>query len=230
MSESRGISDGEKEVISQYADWYSHQGYSVSVRPGPRSLPNFLRALAPDMIARRNGENIVVQIKTSSPESWDRVQNLTRALHQRAGWQLQVVYADLRDPEWEPPGELPPPSELLDRLKSLHAAGTSNEQRGVELMLLWSILEGAARHRLANSDLQPTIRISSSALIKALLSEGLIEDDQYDLRRRGLAVRNAMAHGFLNQSVDPALFDGLRDLTRGLLHAPAESGLEQPSL
>ncbi len=229
MSASHGISDREEGVLSQYADWYSHQGYSVSVRPGPRNLPNFLRALAPDMIARRNGENIVVQIKTSSPESWDRVQNLTRALQHRAGWQLQVVYADLRDPEWEPPDELPPPSDLLNRLKSLHAAGTSNEQRGVELMLLWSILEGAARHRLANSDLQPTSRISSSALIKALLSEGLIEDDEYDLLRRGLAVRNATAHGFLNQSVDPTLFDGLRHLARGLLRAPAKPGLEQPS-
>src|SRR5437667_6773445 len=156
MSASDSISDTEKEVISQYADWYSHQGYSVSVRPGPRNLPNFLRALAPDMIARRNGENIVVQIKTSSSESWDRVQNLTRALQHRAGWRLQVVYADLRDPEWEPPDELPAPSELLNRLKSLQVAGTSNEQRGIELLLLWSILEGAARHRLANSDLQPT--------------------------------------------------------------------------
>jgi hypothetical protein len=230
MSAPHGISAREEEVISQYADWYSHQGYSVSVRPGPRNLPNFLRALAPDIIARRNGENIVVQVKTSSPESWDSVQNLTRALQHRAGWQLQVVYADLRDPEWEPPDELPPPNELLNRLESLHGAGTRNDQQDTELLLLWSILEGAARHRLAHSYLQPTSRISSSALIKALLSEGLIEDDQYDLLRRGLAIRNAIAHGFLNQSVDPALFDELRDLTRGLLRAPAESELEEPSI
>jgi REase_AHJR-like len=222
MNTSHGVSAKEGEVISQYADWYSHQGYSVLVRPGPRSLPNFLRALAPDLIARRDGENLVVQIKTSSPESWDRVQKLSRALERRAGWQLQVVYADLKDPEWEPPDELPPPGELLTRLESLQIATTSNSERGIKFLEIWSILEGAARHRLANSDLRPTSRISSSALIKALLSEGLIEDDQYDVLRRALAVRNAIAHGFLNQPVDPALYEGLRDLAETLLRAPAE--------
>jgi hypothetical protein len=219
MSAVHDIRTGEKEAITQYADWYLHQGYSVLVRPGPRQLPNFLRALAPDIVARRNGENIVVQIKTSSPESWDRVRDLARALDHRAGWQLQVVYVDLRDPEWEPPEVLPTPSELEARLGSLDIAGKDEERRSIELLLLWSILEAAARHRLAASDLQPTGRISSSALIKALLSEGLFEDDQYDLARSGLAVRNAIAHGFLNQPVDPALFEGLNNLTRSLLDA-----------
>jgi hypothetical protein len=228
MNTSHGVSVKEGEVISQYADWYSHQGYSVLVRPGPRSLPNFLRALAPDLIARRDGENLVVQIKTSSPESWDRVQKLSRALERRAGWQLQVVYADLKDPEWEPPDELPPPGELLTRLESLQIATTSNSERGIRFLEIWSILEGAARHRLANLHLQPTSRISSSALIKALLSEGLIEDDQYDVLRRALAVRNAIAHGFLNQPVDPALYEGLRDLAETLLRAPAEP-ISEPS-
>src|SRR5439155_2489344 len=111
---------------------------------------------------------------------------------------------------------------LLKRLGLLQGAEGSDEQRRVDLLLLWSILEGAARHRLANSDLQPTRRISSSALIKALLSEGLIEDDQYDLLRRGLAVRNAIAHGFLNQPVDAGLFAGLRELIGDLVRSLAE--------
>jgi hypothetical protein len=93
----------EREAIRQYGDWYSQQGYRVSVEPAPRDLPEFLRALAPDLIARRNGENIVVEIKTPSPASFEKVRHLARALEHGAGWKLQVVYVDLPDPEPQPP-------------------------------------------------------------------------------------------------------------------------------
>ncbi|MFL5267770.1 MAG: hypothetical protein ACJ8AH_14435 [Stellaceae bacterium] len=67
MSAATDLGTSEREVIRQHADWYSQQGYQVSVEPSPRELPEFLRTLAPDLIARRDGENIVVEIKTSSP-------------------------------------------------------------------------------------------------------------------------------------------------------------------
>jgi REase_AHJR-like protein len=212
----------EQKALTQYADWYASQGYSVSLRPGPKQLPDFLRALAPDMIARRDGENVVVQIKTSSPESFETVRELARALDHRAGWQLRVIYVDLGDPEWEPPAKLPAPAELAGRLETLDFSGGGDEQRRVAVLLLWSIIEAAGRYRLAPLQLEPTRRISSSALIKALLSEGLIEETQYELVRRGLAVRNAIAHGFLNQPVDAPLFEALRGIARDLLAGCAE--------
>ena len=67
MSADTDLVTSEREALRQYADWYSRQGYQVSVEPSPRELPEFLRTLAPDVIARRDGENIVVEIKTSSP-------------------------------------------------------------------------------------------------------------------------------------------------------------------
>src|SRR5215471_9248296 len=107
MSTDTNPGASERDAIRQYADWYTQQGYVVSVEPPPRELPEFLRTLAPDLIARRDGENIVVEIKTSSPASFGAVQRLARALEHRAGWRLQVVYADIADPEWAPPAELP---------------------------------------------------------------------------------------------------------------------------
>jgi len=91
MTTDAEIVTNEREAIRQYADWYSRQGYQVSVEPSPRQLPDFLRTLAPDMIAHRDGENIVVEFKTSSPASFEQVQHLARALEHRAGWKLQVV-------------------------------------------------------------------------------------------------------------------------------------------
>jgi uncharacterized protein YutE (UPF0331/DUF86 family) len=56
-----------------------------------------------------------------------------------------------------------------------------------------------------------------------LLTEGIIEDDDYSVLRRGLAVRNAVAHGFLNQPVDAALFEELRKRARTLLRSGSRS-------
>src|SRR5439155_21232128 len=219
MSADADLVTSEREALRQYADWYSSQGYEVSVEPSPRELPEFLRTLAPDLIARRDGENIVVEIKTSSPGSLEQVQRLARALEHRAGWKLQVVYADLADPEWAPPAQLPDVSELLAHLANVDLVDEDCGQRRLEFLLLWSIIEAAGRHRLSPLKIPPTRRISSSALIKMLLTEGIIEDNDYSVLRRGLAVRNAVAHGFLNQPVDAALFEKLRNTARGLLRS-----------
>jgi hypothetical protein len=175
-----------------------------------------LRTLAPDLIARRDGENIVVEVKTSSPASFEQVQQLARALEHRAGWKLQVVYADLPDPEWAPPAELPEIADLAARLDAIGANGDDDQNR-IQFLLLWSITEAAARHRLAPLDIPPTRRISSSALIKTLLTEGIVEEDSYAKLRRALAVRNAIAHGFINQPIDQGTFEQLRDVARNLL-------------
>jgi hypothetical protein len=219
----------EREAIGQYADWYSQQGYRVSIEPPPRELPEFLRTLAPDLIARRGDENIVVEIKTSSPASFEQVQRLARALENRAGWALRVVYADLADPEWAPPSELPAVPDLIARLGSIGVGTEDGDQSRVEFLLLWSIVEAAARHRLSTLEIPPTRRISSSALLKMLLTEGIIEEDRYAVLRNALAVRNAIAHGFLNQPVDRALREAASGAARELLEPSAFSASTRAS-
>lgn len=219
MSADADLVTSEREAISQYAEWYAQKGYQVAVEPSPRELPEFLRTLAPDMIARRDGENVVVQIKTSSPTSFEAIQRLARALEHRAGWELQVIYVDLPDPEWQPPSRLPERKDLLARLELIGGATENEDQSRLDFLLLWSIMEAAARHRLVASKIAPTSRISSSALLKMLLTEGIIEDGDYAVLRRGLAARNAIAHGFLNQAVDAALFEEIRGAAKDLLNS-----------
>jgi hypothetical protein len=125
----------------------------------------------------------------------------------------------LADPEWAPPSQLPDVPELSARLANLGSIDEDGDERRLEFLLLWSIIEAAGRYRLSPLKIPPTRRISSSALIKMLLSEGIIEDDDYSVLRRGLAVRNAVAHGFLNQPVDAALFEKLRKRARALLRS-----------
>jgi hypothetical protein len=207
----------EREAIEQYAEWYSSRGYKVWIEPPPQKLPIFLRTLAPDLLATRNGENVVIEIMTSSQASSEKVQQLARILEHRPSWRLHVVYTDLVDPEWQPPGELPSPAELRARIEAINPSELDEDQRRLSFLLIWSVIEAAARHKLTKAGMTPTNRISSSALIKGLLTEGFVEDQEYELLRRGLAVRNAVTHGFLNQPVSATLLQDLRDQARNLL-------------
>jgi hypothetical protein len=154
------------------------------------------------MIARRDGENIVVEIKTFSPASFEAVQRLARALEHRAGRELQVVYVGSSRPRMA--------AALTTTGLDLIDASEDEDQSRLEFLLLWSIIEAAARHRLSALKIPASGRISSSALLKMLVSEGIIEDDDYAALRRSLAARNAIAHGFLNRAVDAALFEEIR--------------------
>jgi hypothetical protein len=79
----------------------------------------------------------------------------------------------LADPEWAPPAQLPDIPELLARLANVALVDEDGDQRRLEFLLLWSIIEAAGRHRLSPLKIPPTRRISSSALIKMLLTEGI---------------------------------------------------------
>lgn len=148
------------------------------LNPSARELSEFLRTLAPDMIARPDGENVVVEIKTSSPASFEAIQRLASALEHRAGW--QVVYVDPPDPEWQPPAGLPATKDLLARLDLIGSASDDEDQSRLDYLLLWSIIEAAARHRVSALKIPPPSRISSSALLK--MTGGIIEDDDYGQR------------------------------------------------
>jgi uncharacterized protein YutE (UPF0331/DUF86 family) len=62
-----------------------------------------------------------------------------------------------------------------------------------------------------------------------LLTEGIIEEDEYSVLRKALAVRNAIAHGFLNQPVDSALFEQIRKAAILLLRPAAVSASTRAS-
>jgi len=222
MSAGADLLTREREEIRQYADWYAQQGYQVFVEPSPRELPEFLRSLAPDMIAQREGENIVGN-KDLFPRKLRDNPEAGRALEHRAGWKLQVVYADLPDLEWQPPPQLPEINDLSARLDVMGRASEDEDQRRFDFLLLWSIVEAAARHGLAALEVPPTSRISPWALVKMLPTEGIIGEDDYALLRRGLAVRNAIAQGFLNQVVDATLFEEIHAAAKALL-AKAQKG------
>ena len=72
MADNR--SDEHLRAQRKLAREYRRLGYDVAEQPRGESLPGFLRGFSPDLIATRDDDRAVVEIKTAEsevdPQSW----------------------------------------------------------------------------------------------------------------------------------------------------------------
>ena len=56
----------ERERLLKLAEEYRDHGYEISIHPNSEDLPDFLRNYRPDMIARREDDAVVIEVKSRS--------------------------------------------------------------------------------------------------------------------------------------------------------------------
>ncbi|MFI4988204.1 MAG: hypothetical protein ACHQF3_12260 [Alphaproteobacteria bacterium] len=209
----------EREAIAKAADDLVRQGYEVVREPDRSALPDFLRNFRPDLIAHRGDEHLVVEVKSNwfdqEPRQW---RALAEEVGRHPGWQLRLVLSGPRQEEIPPPSSLGEIEAKLGSTRGLYEAG----ERGAALLLLWSLLEAASHHRLSELGAPPDRSKTPLALLKDLVSFGLLEQEEYDKLRPVTALRNAIAHGRATMPVDRKIFDALVDLVQRLIAAKAE--------
>lgn len=54
----------EREELLKIAEQYRNQGYEVVFQPSPEDLPDFLKNFRPDLLARRENEAVIVEVKS----------------------------------------------------------------------------------------------------------------------------------------------------------------------
>ncbi len=73
----------EVHVIAKVAGDYRQRGYDVDIQPSGANLPDFLGGFRPDLIARRPGDNVVVEVKIGTRTSVaDRLREVTERVSQ----------------------------------------------------------------------------------------------------------------------------------------------------
>jgi uncharacterized protein YutE (UPF0331/DUF86 family) len=209
----------EREAIAKAANDLARQGYEVVRDPGRSDLPEFLRDFRPDLIAHRGNEHLVVEVKSKwfdqEPRQW---RALAEEVRRHPGWQLRLILGEPRQSEVPPPLSLEEINEKLSSARRLYEA----EERGAALLMLWSLLEAASLHRLSALGIALDRPKTPIALLKDLVSFGLLEQEEYDRLRPVVALRNAIAHGRAAMSVDREIFDALVELVRRLIVAKTE--------
>jgi len=185
----------EAQVVARVADDYRRRGYDVEVEPASNALPEFLRGFQPDLIARKPGESVVVEVKVGTRKSAaEQLREIAERVNQQPGWRFSLVFADPDTPDQITEAG-PPPMAVIEERASNAEALIGTGQNEAAFLLLWSALEGILR-LLGDRAHLPLASLPPSTLVRELYSAGEISRDHFETLLELLPVRNRLVHGF----------------------------------
>lgn len=208
----------ERERLLKLAEEYRDKGYKISIHPNPEDLPDFLRNYSPDMIARREDETVVIEVKSRSSLnslSAQYLPNLAQVIEQHAGWRFELVMTNPEDVTYSVKAESSlQANEIKSRLK---VASQLLEQHPESAILYsWSLVEATLRLVAEEEGLSSRI-FDPLSLVKQLAIEGIISRSEYQLLMDSRSLRNAVAHGFKTTLITPDSVENLIKITEQLL-------------
>jgi uncharacterized protein YutE (UPF0331/DUF86 family) len=217
----------ERERLLQLAEEYRNKGYEVSFLPNPEDLPDFLRAYRPDMIAQREDESVIVEVKSRrslNSSSGQYLQNLAKSVEQHPGWRFELVMTNPEDAEYPQKieGSLQQ-SEIESRLQVARQLATQHPESAI--LYSWSLVEATLR-LVAETEGFSLQRPNPAYLVKKMVAEGVISRPEYQLLIDAISLRNAIVHGFKTSQIMPEFICGVIDIAEQLLrdlHTSAEA-------
>jgi hypothetical protein len=194
-----------EQKVQSTAQELIDSGYKVSIEPTSSHLPFDLGGYRPDLIATKDDEGLILEIKTTSNRlSIDRFQSIAAEIATHNGWRFLLITLDDTSESILPSGEkdLPSWEELKNRLSNLDLL-IQDSLLEPSLLFLSSILEAVLRKRAINQNI-PIWRMPEKNLLNHLFSNGEISMSDFDIFKSCLDIRNKVAHG-LAASIDPTL-------------------------
>ncbi|MCI0488358.1 MAG: hypothetical protein L0229_17350 [Blastocatellia bacterium] len=215
----------EKRRLQEVAKKYENKGYTVFVQPDSSQLPEFLSEYRPDILVKRENENIVIEVKSrGSLAQSSHLKDLAREIQQHPGWRFDLVMANPPEEEaYVEDARSLDKEDIIRNLKESDELIESNHKEAA-LLLSWATAEAALR-LLASTEQIPLKRYDSLYLIKQLKTYGVISREEYDLFMRALNLRNAAAHGFKADGFDSDLVQTLKQTISQLLETIPETSL-----
>ena len=184
-----------QQRLQEVAETYRHRGYEVVVQPEGKELPEFLLRYRPDLLARKGGESIVVEVKSRTTLAHTNdLRRLAEAVRAHPGWKLDLVMTNSQGLSDEDIADSL--SEQDVRRTSLEAAKLLHENRTeAALLLIWSAAEAALR-RVALSEGLKLEQPGPAYLLRQLATNALVARGDYQVLVDALESRNRVAHGF----------------------------------
>jgi len=213
------------EFVRSVAARYSRDGYEVVIEPNKAQRPKFLKDFEPDMIARRGDSNVIVEIKVSGSKiKREQIEKLSHLASGVPGWRVDLVYFDPesvtdsnRYSDRSPtPTKIAGPAKIK---KSLSEAIElfSDGVAAAGFLLAWSAFEGAAMRALRKKGDDPVDNLRPMDVLKRLVSNGLVTDDEFVKLRTAYELRSRITHGMLSEQVSLSRFKIVVDTANNLL-------------
>jgi uncharacterized protein YutE (UPF0331/DUF86 family) len=193
------------QTVEDVVRAYEQEGYTVVRDPNVATLPDFLAPYRPAMIAYKDGEQAVVEVKTQGTlREATSLPALTAAVnaHEQEGWRVDLYTI--------PPTVLPAVNgrveelnqdELRARVRSVYEL-VQRAQAEAALLLAWSVTEAALR-QFARRESVTLKNERPLAVITTLYSLGLLSREDYDFLREAKRARDVIVHGFRAPDLAP---------------------------
>jgi hypothetical protein len=208
----------QSRLEKMVADRYRQAGYDVILRPESSMFPFDLRGYRPDLIAKKGGSNLIIEVRSSSNQaSYERLREVVEEVRRHSGWQFVLVTDrdvsgarlpdDYNQVSWV---EVEEGIRSADKLKSMG-------EHEAAYLLLWIAFERTLRIISNQADL-PSSRQAPGIIVRELYSAGELSMEQYDAALSCLEVRNRVVHGFPTADVSIG-YERLRELLSEMLSA-----------
>lgn len=194
--------DPRAERLDALAAQYVREGYAVTLAPSDAQIPFDLDGYCPDLLARKNGAGLIVEVRTSASRiPVDRLQQVAEDVSRHPGWRFLLVTLDDIDSETIPAalGDLPDWPGLAEKLKLVRSLA-GNGMLEPAFLYLWTVFETALRRRAIILQI-PIERLPARPLLRHLYSHGEIPIEQIDLFQEFLGKYSRIAHGW-NEPID----------------------------
>ena len=185
-----------EQKIQDTAQQLQERGYRVVTEPSKLDLPFDLGNYVPDLVATKDEQGIIFEVKTSFKRiSVDRLQNLAEQIASHNGWRFVLITLDDESEDVFPleAKDFPYWQDLESRLSKVDILIQSSLFEPA-ILFLWSILELLLRKKAVIENI-PIERFPASNLLDHLYSRGEISMDQFDIFKDFLKCRNKIAHG-----------------------------------
>jgi uncharacterized protein YutE (UPF0331/DUF86 family) len=185
----------EAEVLRNAVAELEQDGYEVFIQPQPPILPIFLKDFRPDAIARRNGENLVIEIVKTLQGRDQALAAMTSSIRAHPGWELRVIVVN---PITGITGLTKQSLEVIRQ--SVHEVSmlvASGHYRAA-LLMAWSTFEALARLTMPSDFERPQ---SPGRLVQMLAQEGYLTPSEADVLRGLAAKRSVLIHGNVQTEV-----------------------------
>ena len=209
------VVDSVLERLTELAEEYCEQGYEVFLNPGTKDLPEFLHGYQPDLVVRKNGQSIVIEVKTRKAlASNPQIREMARLLNAMEDWQLNLILVGNGEDDFALDSSLND-AEVFESLDEAHAL-LGNGYTNAAMLLAWSSTEAALR-LIGGQEEPPIVQTNPQNLLQSLVMEGVISREEYEFLRKALQERNAIAHGYKSSPNAAKTVQDLIDTTRKLL-------------
>jgi hypothetical protein len=217
------IEELQKQRIQEIGREYQTKGYDITVYPKQTQLPDFLAEFQPHIIARRDDETVIIEVKSrASLAKSPYLRELARAIEDHSGWRFELVIAN--------------PKADMPAVENTHSLGMEDIENKIEtaktlleahppeaaLMLAWSATEATLRLLASREDISLR-RTDSPYLLKQLATYAVISRDEYHFLVKAMKLRNAVAHGFKAENFESAFVQKLLDIITYLLQTPPDA-------